>query len=112
MRPVTTAAISSQTTSAPVVLDYRANSDPIAIGVILSSGAVLTYKVQYTLDDVFAAGWSAGTATWFDHPTLVNKTTSDVGNLAVPVTAIRLSVTAYTSGTATMKAMPNSGVGG
>jgi hypothetical protein len=38
----------------------------------------------------------------FDHPTLTGKTTSDVGTIAFPVTAVRLNITSWTSGSAQM----------
>jgi len=101
MRPVrqTLAAVA---VSAPVALDTYRDPFNIGIGVALSAGANLTYKVQHTFDDVQAAAFDPATATWYDHASLTAKTTSSDGNYAYPVTAIRLNVTAYTSGTATM----------
>lgn len=94
--------VGSATTSNVIPLDNYRTPFNIGIGCALSAGASLTYKVQYTYDDVQAATFNAATATWFDHATLAAKTTSADGNIVVPVTAIRLNVTIYASGTVTM----------
>lgn len=100
MRPIRL-AVSSATTSPVVVLNQYTTPFNVGIAVTLSAGASLTYKVQHTFDDVFDPAFNAATATWFDHSTLTAKTASADGNYAFPVTAIRLNVTPYTSGTAT-----------
>lgn len=104
MRPIRV-SVSSQTTSATIPLDQYIAPFNVSVGVALSAGASLTYKVQYTFDDVFASTFNPSTATWFDHSTLVSKTASADGNFSMPVSAIRLNVTAYTSGTATMNVL-------
>lgn len=101
MRPVRV-TVSSATVSLPIPLDQYETPFNVGLGVVLSGGASLTYKVQHTFDDVFLPTFDPSTATWFDHATLVAKTASSDGNYAYPVVAIRLNVTAFTSGTATM----------
>lgn len=101
MRPIRV-TVGSATVSQPIILDNYTDPFNVGIGVALSAGASLTYKVQHTFDDVFANNFSAATATWYDHASLVSKTTSSDGNYAFPITALRLNVTPYTSGTATM----------
>lgn len=101
MRPIRV-PVSSATTSQVVPLDQYISPENVSIAVVLSAGAALTYKVQYTFDDVFAAGFDPATANWNDHATLVAKTASADGNFAFPVTGVRLNVTPYTSGTATL----------
>jgi hypothetical protein len=101
MRPIRV-AVGSATVSAPIPLDQYISPFNVAIGVTLSAGASLTYKVQYTFDDVFSPTFSAATATWFDHATITGKTASFDGNFSFPVTACRLNVTPWTSGTATI----------
>lgn len=101
MRPIRV-AVSSATTSAVIPLNTNVDPFNVSIGVTLSAGASLTYKVQYTYDDVWDPAFSAATATWFDHATITGKTASFDGNFAYPVVACRLNVTPYTSGTATM----------
>jgi hypothetical protein len=91
-RPVRV-TVGSVTTSNVIPLDTYRTPFNIGIGCALSAGASLTYTVNYTYDDVQAAGFNPATATWFDHATLAAKTTSSDGNIAVPVTALRLNVT-------------------
>ena len=99
MRPVRV-TVGSATSSAPIPLDhYR---DPFNVGVGVSVTGTLTYTVEHTFDDVFAEGFNPATATWFANSGLSAKTASLDGNYAFPVTAVRLRVSAYTSGSATM----------
>jgi hypothetical protein len=140
----------------------------LTIGCTISSGAVLTYKVQYTHDKIFdtkvcnitraatvatlkltdhglsvndsivvmqsgdanldgtfavATVVDANTITYtvsntgltlasnssvvstlrvFDHPTITGKTANSDGNIAFPVTGVRLNLTAWTSGKVSM----------
>jgi hypothetical protein len=99
MKPVTF-SITGVGNSAVYAVDNYISPSNMGLAVVVS-GAI-TYKVQYTFDNVFAAGYdpTAGTSTWFDHPTLVG-TTSQNSNVAYPVTGIRLITTAG-SGTATL----------
>lgn len=98
MRQTRTASVTSAASSEPIGLDPRGFVSNTGLQLVISG--TLTAKVQFTMDDIGAAGWTAGSANWFDHPTLQGRTTSDTGNLNVPVTAIRTVVTAYTSGSA------------
>jgi hypothetical protein len=102
MRPVTQTAIAAVAAGAPVVLDYRNTPENAGIQVALAAPSVLTYKVQYSNDDPFASGFDPSTATWFDHPTLNGQTTSQYGSLGTPARMVRLNVTAWTSGSATL----------
>lgn len=70
---------------------------PTNMGLAVVVTGTITYKVQYTFDNVFAQGYSptAGTSTWFDHPTLVGSTSAN-SNIAYPVTGLRLITTAGT----------------
>jgi hypothetical protein len=74
-------------------------SNGAGIGLILnfSTGAVATASVQVTGDPS-----PSTTSVWNNHDTLVNQTTSANGNIAFPVTAVRLYLPAYTSGTITL----------
>lgn len=101
MRPITL-TVSSQTTSSVVPMDTYQDPFNVGIAVALSAGATLTYTVQHTFDNVFAPGFNPANATWYPHATLASKTASSDGNYAYPVTGIRLNVTAYTNGSATM----------
>lgn len=84
----------------PVVLNNRGELPfSVGIGVDLSPGASLTYTVEHTFDDVMSPTFNPGTATWFPNTGLTAQTTDKDGNYAFPVTAVRLNVTAWTSGT-------------
>jgi hypothetical protein len=70
-----------------IPLDVRLKPFTVSLQLIPSGGA--TAKVQYTLDDIWADGWTAGTANWVDHPYLTAITATSDSNLAFPVTAVR-----------------------
>lgn len=99
MRPVRV-TLSSATSSNPIPLDTYADPFNVGFSVVLAPGSTLTYTVEHTFDDVFAPTFSPATATWFPNSGASAKTTSVDGNYAFPVTAIRLRVSAYTSGAA------------
>lgn len=101
MRPIRV-TVSSQTTSNPIPMDHYQGPFNVGLGVAVSAGATLTYSVQHTFDDIWAPGFDASTAVWYTNSGLGAKSTTLDGNYAFPVTAIRLNVTAYTSGSATM----------
>lgn len=84
--------------SAVYAVDTYISPSNMGLAVVVSG--TITYKVQYTFDNVFAAGYDPTAGTWFDHPTLVG-TTSANSNIAYPVTGLRLITTAGT-GTATL----------
>lgn len=101
MRPVRV-TVGGQVASAPIPLDHYQGPFNVGIGVSLSSGATLTYSVEHTFDDITDPSFDAATATWYANSSLGSKSASLDGNYAFPVTAVRLNVTAYTDGTATM----------
>jgi hypothetical protein len=94
--------VSGVAVSAPIPLDTYADPFNAGLAVVLSAGASLTYTVQHTFDDVYANNFDPATATWFSHATLVTKIASSDGNYAYPVTATRLNITIWASGTATL----------
>ena len=89
---------SSAGTTAWIPLDYKQNPFNVGFGVTIGAG-VLTYDVEHTFDDVFD---STVTPTAFKNSTVVAQTTNKDGNYAFPVRAVRLNITAYTSGSATL----------
>lgn len=93
-----TVTVSSAATSVAIQVNNRAFNFQIGIGCVVPSGT-LTYKVQHTFDDIQD---SAVTPTWFDHSTITGKTANQDGNYAFPIAAVRLNVTAFTSGSVTM----------
>lgn len=104
MRPQSV-TVSSLTTSNPIPLDHRSLNFQVGIGCVVPSGT-LTYKVQHTFDDIFD---TTVTPVWFDHTSITGKTTNSDGNYAFPIRAVRLNVTAYTSGSVIMTVLQSSG---
>lgn len=102
MRPQSTAPISSVTTSAPIPLDSKQNPFNVGFGVIITG--VCTFTVEHTFDNILAGA----TPTWLPNATVASATTNASGNYAFPVTAVRLNVTAYTSGTAVLTVLQGS----
>jgi len=88
--------------SNPIPLDHYSVPFNVGIGVDISAGGSLTYTVQHTFDDVFAKTFDASTATWFTTSGLGAQTTDGSGNYSAPVTACRLNVSVWASGTVTM----------
>ena len=95
--------LSSATSTLAIPLDY-AYRDPfnVSLGVSLTAGASLTYTVEYTLDDVFDPLFNPATATWVPVTGLSAQTVGAQANIAFPVTAVRLRVSTFTSGSATI----------
>lgn len=98
MRPQVITQAGSTGATAWIPVDYK--QSPFNIGLAVTIGAgVLTYSVEHTFDDVYDP---AVTPVAFTHATLVSQTTNKDGNYAFPVRAIRLNVTAWTSGGANL----------
>lgn len=92
--------VSSQTASAWIPVNFRPEHEfAIGIGCVVTGGSTLTYSVEHTFDDIFDP---TVTPTAFTHATIAAETTSQDGNYAFPVRAVRLNVTAYTAGSVTM----------
>ena len=100
-RPVRV-TVSGVNVSSPIPLNNYADPFNVGFGIKLSAGASLTYTVEHTFDDIFAAGFNPANAVWYSNATVVTQTTNKDGNYAFPVTAIRLNVTVWSSGTATL----------
>jgi hypothetical protein len=85
--------------SNPIPLDLSQSSFSVTLAVDVSAGGTLTYFVEQTFDDVFSPTFNPTTATWV---TAFTASADQVGSLTAPATAVRLRVSAYTSGTATL----------
>jgi len=64
-------------------------------------GVVVTGTVNYTVQHTFDNPQTVASPTWFSHPTVAAATTSQDGNYAFPVAAIKVLVNSG-AGTATM----------
>jgi hypothetical protein len=100
-------ALTATGDSAACVLDHY--QDPFAVSIAVSIvGTSATYSVQYTLDDPTTFATPAAflsSAIWFSHPTLSAQTTNQFGNLAFPVSAVKLTISAISAATVTMTAL-------
>jgi len=103
MRPVKVTSAAATGVTAPVVIDQYLNPSTILL-VIEFGSAVATCTVQYSADDPFAtyATDYNTNAVWLDHPTLAAQTADSADNISVPVRAVRLNTTAWTSGQPTL----------
>jgi len=72
----------------------------VSINVVVFGS--LTYSVEHTYDDVFSPGFDVASAQWIAPTALALKTQSAEGSYTAPVVAVRLNITAYTSGSAAM----------
>lgn len=85
--------------SSLVPCDQYVNATAITLGVAVSG--TVTYSIEYTLDDIYAANFDASTATWYTHTVLTGLSANACSNFLFPVMAARINVTAGT-GTATL----------
>lgn len=89
-----------------IPLDLYRNPVNVSFAVALSAGASLTYTVQHTLDNPFDGSAIAA----LNHATIAAQTASKDGSYTTPITAIRLLVASFVSGTATFT-VTQSGIG-
>lgn len=103
----TTQSLRSATATSPVAVIVSKGFSNISLqsGILvsLSSGASLTYSVEVTGDDISAAGYDPSAGNWVPFAGMAGLTASAAATLGAVVSAIRLHVTAYTSGTATLQ---------
>ena len=104
-----TAGVNGTCESRWYVLNYRGWDFNVGIGVGISSGGGMTYAVEHTFDNVFASTFTQSGAVAYDHDTLTGKTVNAHSTYTSPPTAMRLKITAYTSGTGTMNVVQNGG---
>ena len=93
MRPVTLST-SGVSVSLPAVMDYLVT--PFNVGMGIAVTGTVTYTVQHTFDDPFAATFTPASATWFTNASFTSTTANQDGNYAFPVRAIRINQSAGT----------------
>lgn len=92
--------------SPTIPMDFRAQAFNVGIQVVVTG--TVTYTVQITLDDIYDP---TVVPTWSNMPMpFTGATATLVGNMTIPVKAMRLSVTAGT-GNATITLLQTSGQG-
>jgi hypothetical protein len=70
----------------------------IGIGVVCNStSATTSYNVEHSFDNSGSSAFTSSTATWFQNSTISGASSNLTGNLAFPVSAVRLNVTAGSS---------------
>ena len=110
MRPFTTAALGSATIGVPVQIDYPQQTFNVGLSLNVVSGTN-TSSVQFSLDDPnaeYATDYNTN-ATWHDVVGLAAKTADTAVALTVPCRAVRLNMTAFTSGTASLTVVQGHG---
>ena len=100
MREVTQVLTETGVTD-PVPMDQYIS--PFNVGLCVIVDGTVSYTVQHTFDDPFASDFDPATATWFNHTDLASQATSEDGNYAFPVRAIRLNSTITGEGSTTIK---------
>lgn len=90
-------------TSSPIPVNYM-DTGSCPLGIVLdftTVAAVGTASVEFTLDSIVDQG--AGTAVWFPLASMSGKTATTNVSETMPMRGVRLNVTAYTSGTVTLR---------
>jgi len=106
MRPISK-TVSAVAASDPVPLDHYISPANVTVDVRVD-GTSVTFAGQYTTDDIYAADYDAATGNW-SAITGVAGAASVTGNIAFPVTAVRLNVTAIATGSVTMTVIQSGG---
>jgi hypothetical protein len=91
MRPITRTtsdASGGAVTSSMVSLDHWISPFNVALAVRVTG--TVNYTVQYTFDDVWAPGYVAANGNWVNHPSFTAQTATLDGNIAYPVSAVRI----------------------
>lgn len=95
-------SVSSQTASSALRVNLRKFNRAVGICVSLSAGASLTYTLQVTADDVQGPNYNAANGRWLDWDQATGKTAGLAVALTFPVSAMRVNVTTWASGTVTL----------
>ena len=99
-------AATAAANSDPLLMNWRQPNFKVSLG-FKTSGSTTGFTVQHCFDDpheTAAASW-----TWFDHPELAAMTANEDGNIAFPVTAVRLKCDANGTDTGTLFVMQAGG---
>lgn len=102
-RPVTR-TVSSVAASTPIPLNHQ-GPNPFNVSLLADLTGSATYTVQYTLDDVFDNAYNPANGVWNTVTGMGAQTADSVGSLSAPVTAVRLNVTVYGSGSVVLTAI-------
>lgn len=94
------------TTSSPYIINWKARNFGIGLGLTMTASKGMAVDIEHSFDNPWEG---SGLTTWHKHEAMTGKTTTDDGNYAYPITAIRIAVTAQTAanGAATLKIVQN-----
>jgi hypothetical protein len=106
MRPIRK-TVSSIASSDPIPLDHYISPSNVTVDVLVN-GVSVTYAAQYTTDDIYANGYAPASGNWSSIAG-VGGAASATGNIAFPVTAVRLDVSAIASGDVTLTVIQSGG---
>lgn len=84
---------------------------PFSVAINVQVTGTVTYTVQYTFDNVFAAGYNPATGNWTNHAQLTAQTATKDANIAYPCTGIRLTTAGGSTGTAVITIIQAGGGG-
>ena len=93
----TSVTVGSATSSNWIPCNIQQEDFKVSLGLEVTGTG--TYKVQHTFDNI----QTDASPTAFDHDTLTGKTANANSKYFFPVRAVRLTCTAYTNGSATLK---------
>lgn len=75
---------------------------PFNVGFGCATTGAVTFTVQHSFDNPFAADYDPTAATWYNHPDVTGAVADADGNYAFPVSAIRLVLAGGSTGSVTM----------
>ena len=93
MRPITVTVPSGASNSNVVTLDHYISPFSVSLAVTTANATNLSFIVQSTYDNVWSSSFSPATAKWFTVPMSASNANA-TGNIAFPVTGVRLQVSA------------------
>jgi len=99
MARIMSTTLASVGSSKPLTVNLSAIPINVSVAVLVSPGAVLTYNVEHMYQDILTQ--VPDQEFWF--PFLTGETTTQDGYYGYPITAVRLNITSYTSGSATIQ---------
>jgi hypothetical protein len=86
------------------VLNYRGRDFTVGLGLDITGGpGAGTGAVQHTFNNVLSEGFREIDATVYTHDSMHSKTANFDGNYTNPPVACRLAITAYTSGSISLR---------
>lgn len=105
-RPITRTVSGATGASSVIALNTLCPS-PFNVSLLVDLTGTLTCSAEYTFDDVQANGYVPSSGVWNAVSELSDLTADATDSLSFPVTAVRLNVTAWTSGAATLTVIQN-----